>query len=272
MAPKVVRPRLRMKDLCARSGLPRQAVHFYIQQGLVPQGHKTGRNTAYYGEEHLARLALVRRLQHERFLPLKAIKAILDEQEGTFSPAQRRLLHEVKAQASPDLAGVETPESLTLAEARRETGIGRDDLDGLVAAGLVATAERPRSGARPGGARIARRDLWLLRGWVALRAAGFSAALGFTPEDLLPLEAAVAAVFQWETRLVRDRLAGLDPRRLSAMVERGVPLLGDMLMRFHEAKTKNFFGALDGSSKPGAAARGGGPKAKPRGGRHGKAG
>ena len=29
---------LRMKDLCAETGLPRQAIHFYIQQGLLEPG------------------------------------------------------------------------------------------------------------------------------------------------------------------------------------------------------------------------------------------
>src|SRR4051812_29405876 len=94
----------KMKDLCARTGLPRQAVHFYIQQGLVPEGHKTGRNMAYYGPEHVERLLLVRRLQHERFLPLKAIRALLDERDDAFSPAQRRLLEDVKQHLRPDLA------------------------------------------------------------------------------------------------------------------------------------------------------------------------
>ena len=36
----------RMKDLCELTGLPRQVIHFYIQQGLVPPGVKTGRNMA----------------------------------------------------------------------------------------------------------------------------------------------------------------------------------------------------------------------------------
>ena len=32
----------RMRDLCSITGLSRQAIHFYIQQGLVPEGTKTG--------------------------------------------------------------------------------------------------------------------------------------------------------------------------------------------------------------------------------------
>jgi len=90
----------KMKDLCERTGLPRQVIHFYIQQGLVPEGKKTGRNMAYYGEAHVERILLVRRLQHERFLPLKAIRAILEERDEVFSPAQRGFVDEVKARLS----------------------------------------------------------------------------------------------------------------------------------------------------------------------------
>ena len=79
----------RMKDLCRLTGLPRQVIHFYIQQGLVPEGHKTGRNMAYYGDEHVRRVRLVRTLQHERFLPLKASRALL---ERTTNPTE----HEVR--------------------------------------------------------------------------------------------------------------------------------------------------------------------------------
>ena len=32
---------LKMKDLCELTGLPRQAVHFYIQEGLVPEGDRS---------------------------------------------------------------------------------------------------------------------------------------------------------------------------------------------------------------------------------------
>ena len=70
-------PRYRMRDLCERTGLNRQAIHFYIQRGLLPPGEKTGPNMAWYEQGHLERLLLIKRLQHERFLPLNAIKAML---------------------------------------------------------------------------------------------------------------------------------------------------------------------------------------------------
>ena len=84
----------RMKDLCELTGLDRQTVHFYIAKQLVPEGHKTGRNMAYYGEEHLERLRLVLELKHERFLPLDTIRAVLNGEDEEFTPEQRGLLVE----------------------------------------------------------------------------------------------------------------------------------------------------------------------------------
>jgi DNA-binding transcriptional MerR regulator len=93
----------RMKDLCDATGLPRQAIHFYIQQGLLPSGRKTGRNMAWYTEEHLERLHLIKKLQHERFLPLKAIKALFDGEDGVFSPRQHAFLAGVKERLAESL-------------------------------------------------------------------------------------------------------------------------------------------------------------------------
>ena len=40
-----------MKDLCAQTGLSRQAIHFYIQQGVVPEGKKTGQISLHFGAD-----------------------------------------------------------------------------------------------------------------------------------------------------------------------------------------------------------------------------
>ena len=93
----------KMRDLSEQTGLDRQTIHFYIQQGLVPEGQKTGRNMAYYSSAHLDRIRLVRSLAHERFLPLKAIRAVLEGQEEAFSPEQRALMSEVRLQVQSAL-------------------------------------------------------------------------------------------------------------------------------------------------------------------------
>ena len=48
--------RYRMRDLVRESGLPRETIHYYLAEGLLPPPLKTGRNTALYSEDHLYRL------------------------------------------------------------------------------------------------------------------------------------------------------------------------------------------------------------------------
>ncbi|MBL0194071.1 MAG: MerR family transcriptional regulator [Myxococcales bacterium] len=140
--------RLKMQHLVQRTGVPRQVIHFYIQQGLVPEGTKTGRNMAYYDESHVERVALVRKLQHERFLPLKVIKAMLDQTDEAFSPTQKRLFAEVKAHLS-SASGLVSDDGLVdvdaLAKARN---LAPADLEDLEKAGYVVLGKRPGADAR----------------------------------------------------------------------------------------------------------------------------
>jgi DNA-binding transcriptional MerR regulator len=87
-----------MRDIVRESGLLRETIHFYVQQGLLPKPLKTGRNTALYAAEHLERLRRIRELQETQFLPLRAIRAILDDTaDEDFTPEQEDLVRRVRA-------------------------------------------------------------------------------------------------------------------------------------------------------------------------------
>jgi DNA-binding transcriptional MerR regulator len=230
----------RMKDLCELTGLPRQVIHFYIQQGLVPEGLKTGRNMAYYGESHVERIRLIRKLQHERFLPLKAIKAVLEERDEVFSPAQRRLIFEVKQRLKDSpVANRGRPETVDAGEVLTRLGLERRDLEELADVGLFATTEDDS-----GRTLIAKDDAWVLELWAELRAIGFSRDLGFAPSDLAIFESAISMLFRREAEILTDRLSQLPAERLATMVERVLPLVNTFLARYHETKVRNFFAAL----------------------------
>jgi DNA-binding transcriptional MerR regulator len=234
----------RMKDLCERTGLPRQVIHFYIQQGLVPEGHKTGRNMAYYGEEHLARILLVRKLQHERFLPLRAIKALLDERDEAFSPAQRRFVHEVKSRLSATLgARSDRPATVDAGELIGKLGLARKDLEDMVELGLIAAAEEHGPDGR---ARlvVARDDVWILETYAELRAIGFHESVGFSARDILVYEEAMSALFAREKKLLAERLSSLSPEQAATMVERAMPIINAFLSRYHDALARNFLATL----------------------------
>lgn len=234
---------LKMKHLVERTGVPRQVIHFYIQQGLLPEGRKTGRNMAYYDASHVERIELVRKLQHERFLPLKVIKAMLDQTDESFSPAQKRLLSEVKdhlSGASALLPDEATVDADALAKARNIT---EKDLEDLAASGFIVL-RKGKSGHRT----ISARDAWLIDLWGEFRGAGLTKELGFTPQDLAIFEDFVSQLFRAEVHMLTERVAHLPPQVLANMVERAMPLVNTLITRWHMGKAHAIFATI-GESK-----------------------
>jgi DNA-binding transcriptional MerR regulator len=66
---------LSLAELAAAAGVPARTVRYYIAQGLLAGPGARGRQ-ASYGEDHLLRLRLIRRLA-ERHTPLSQIRALV---------------------------------------------------------------------------------------------------------------------------------------------------------------------------------------------------
>ncbi len=222
---------LKMRDLVGRTGLGRHAIHFYIQQGLLPPGRKTGRNTARYGPVHLKRLELVQRLRTEAFLPLKAIRAIFEgvESDDDFTADQLEFLRTVKQ-------GYEDP---TSDERGRTTSdlvdagvIDADDLEQLIDSGRLRVA-------RVGGRRLVHADdLWLVEVVGELRAAGLEAGLRISVDDLQIYERAVDRLIRAETALVAQRMRHLPPGDVVTRLEKALPLIHRYLHKRHESRLR----------------------------------
>lgn len=235
--------RLKMKDLCDATGLPRQAIHFYIQQGLLPPGSKTGRNMAYYGEHHITRLKLIKKLQHERFLPLKAIRALLDDQESQFSQVQRSLLLEVKQRFTTSLLTQPTAPDVVVDadEACARHGVERADLDRMIEIGVLGV----RVDEATGQAVLAQDDVWILAAWGEIQRLGFAKDLGFRVDDIQVLMEVVQDLFNREAVLLASRMDRLPPERAAEMIERALPIIHSFLTGFHVAKIRNFFASIE---------------------------
>ena len=231
----------RMKDLCRLTGLPRQVIHFYINEGLLPEGKKTGRNMAWYGEEHVERLRTVKRLQVEHFLPLRAIRAMFEAQEHTFSPAQAKMLLALKHELAGSLAppDIESSDTVVLDELIARIGLDRADVDAMVAQGLLASA-------RDADDRevISSADVWVLENYAKFRQLGFTRELGFLVADNAIYEDAITRLVMFEAERLTKRLAHLPPAQVATMVRGALPLLADFLVRYHAAKIRNLFAAL----------------------------
>lgn len=230
----------KMADLSRLTGMPRHAVHFYIQQGLVPPGHKTGRNTARYGDAHVERIRVVKELQADRFMPLKAIRAVLDGRDDEFTPAQRTLLVEVKHRLASSLArDPEGDDRLDADALLVRYGLDRKDLTELETAGVVVI----HRGAR-GKRFVSAGDAWAFEILGEVRRAGFSRKLGFDAKLFGIYQDAVTALVERETRVLAERLDKLPPDKVASMLEQAMPLVHQFFARYHAKKVRDFFATL----------------------------
>lgn len=72
---------VKVSVLAKMSGVPAATIKHYVREGLLPEPVRTSRNMAYYDPSLVDRIQRIKELQRTRFLPLKVIKAVLDESE-----------------------------------------------------------------------------------------------------------------------------------------------------------------------------------------------
>jgi DNA-binding transcriptional MerR regulator len=223
--------RLRMRDVMQRTGLSRQAIHFYVAEGLVPPPTKTGQTMGYYDEAHVERILLVRKLAEEHFLPLKAIRAMLDDRVGGMTRAQQAVLREVKAKLPATTTTLDARPTIALAPLLARLDLPRREVSELERAGVV----------RVSGGKVSADAAWLIELWRDVRAAGFTRELGFGPELLAIYERGVEQIFVEEQQILARIATTLPAPKVAAMVERALPLVHAFLVRLHQTKVRALF-------------------------------
>src|SRR6058998_1488688 len=68
-----------MRELAEASGVSAGTIKHYLREGLLPEPVRTSRNMAYYPPEYVERIQLIKRLQEERFMPLRVIREVIAE-------------------------------------------------------------------------------------------------------------------------------------------------------------------------------------------------
>ena len=173
---------LRMGELAEASGVPAPTIKHYLREGLLPEPVKTSRNMAYYPPEFVDRIKLIKQLQEERFMPLKAIKAVLDE-----DPERARALVELEDRIlDRALAGERTRTSA--AEVRERYGIPKEVLDRLEELEVLSPNSRGYSPS----------DIKIIEAIGRFRAGGYDEEIGFTVYDTLRYKSALEALVSEE--------------------------------------------------------------------------
>lgn len=218
----------RISEIISRSGFSRQAIHFYLKEGLLPPPVKTSKNLGWYSEQHLETLALIKKLQHERFLPLKAIKSLLQGSgDFDFSEPQLEILSGIRArlgQDHDDLSVGASPGDLAeeMGLSSREQKELRDHL--FLAKSGVATVS----------------DVEITRLWIKMRDAGISEERGFSPKDLLFIYELADRCVEKEIKILRKRIHDLPPAETTALVDVVVPAINTIFCIVHQRKLKAY--------------------------------
>jgi DNA-binding transcriptional MerR regulator len=209
---------LRMGELAEASGVPAPTIKHYLREGLLPEPVKTSRNMAYYPPEFVDRIKLIKRLQEERFMPLKAIRSVLDEdpeRAGAMLELEDRILDRA-------LAGERARTSA--AEVRERYGVPKEVLDRLAELEILTPNSRGYSPS----------DIKIVEAIGRFRAGGYDEQIGFTVYDTLRYKEALEALVHQEVDMVMNRLAGeVSPERVVEMLEAGAQPLQDLIAALH---------------------------------------
>jgi len=209
---------LRMRELAEASGVPAPTIKHYLREGLLPEPVKTSRNMAYYPPEFVDRIKLIKRLQEERFLPLKAIKNVLDEDPDR-AEAMLALGDQILDRA---LAGERSRTSA--AEVRKRYGVPKEVLDRLAELEVLTPNSRGYSPS----------DVTIIEAISRFRAGGYDEQIGFTVYDTLRYKNALQELARQEVDVVMERLAGeVPPERVVEMLEAGAQPLKDLIAALH---------------------------------------
>jgi DNA-binding transcriptional MerR regulator len=173
---------------------------------------------AYYPPEFVDRIKLIKQLQEERFMPLKAIKSVLDE-----DPDRARALVELEDRILDRALSAERTRT-SAAEVRERYGVPRDVLDRLEKLEVLSPNSRGYSPS----------DIKIIEAISRFRAGGYDEQIGFTVYDTLRYKSAIEDLVQEEVGMVMDRLAGeVSPERVVEMLEAGAQPLQDLIAALH---------------------------------------
>jgi len=132
---------MKMKELERETGVGRETIRYYIREGLLPEPVRPKRNVASYGQEHVDRLKLIRRLQQERFLPLSVIKTIVSAQDARPARGIEQLIG-LENLLGPLVADPRHLEPRRFDDVRDSSGLSEEEMRRLVEIGFLHVDER----------------------------------------------------------------------------------------------------------------------------------
>jgi DNA-binding transcriptional MerR regulator len=212
---------LKMSELAERSGVSAGTIKHYLREGLLDNGAavvRTSRNMAWYPPEFVDRVRLIKRLQEERFMPLRVIRDVMADDAGR-AAALLELEDRIRERAVAD-----DGRRVGADEAAARYEVPRNVLDRLGELGVLS----------PPAEGYDADDLRIIAAIARFRAGGYDERLGFTVFDTLRYREALGPLVQEEVRTLLDRLAGeVEVDRAVEIIASGAEPLRELIGALH---------------------------------------
>jgi DNA-binding transcriptional MerR regulator len=213
---------LKMSELAEQSGVSAGTIKHYLREGLLGDSGeivRTSRNMAYYPPEFVDRVRLIKRLQEERFMPLKLIKGVLEE-----DPARAQALVALEDRILERAVAQREGGRISAAEVRRRYDLPANVLDRLAELQVLSPTSRGYDAD----------DVQIIEAISRFRAGGYDEQLGFTVFDTLRYRETLEPLVHEEVRTLLDRLAGeVDVDRAVEIITAGAEPLRELIGAMH---------------------------------------
>ena len=210
---------LKMSELAERSGVSAGTIKHYLREGLLPEPVKTSRNMAYYPPEFIERIRLIKRLQEQRFMPLRLIKGVIEE-----DPDRARAMVELEDRILERATAASERGRASRAEIRRRYEIQTNVLDRLEELRVLTPNSRGYDDD----------DVAIIEAISRFRAGGYDEQLGFTVYDTLRYREALEPLVAEEVRTLLDLLVGeVDADRAVEIISAGAEPLRELIGAMH---------------------------------------
>jgi DNA-binding transcriptional MerR regulator len=211
-----------MSELAERSGVSAATIKHYLREGLLgPDDEvvRTSRNMAYYPPAFVERVRLIKRLQEERFMPLRVIRELIGS-----DPERAARLIELEDRIVDQAIASRQTGRVSKAKVRERYGVPANVLARLEELGVLTS----------GGRSYDADDVQIIEAISRFRAGGYEQSIGFTVYDTLRYRQALEPLVQEEVRVLLDRLAeGVAVERAVEIISSGAEPLRDLIGAMH---------------------------------------
>jgi DNA-binding transcriptional MerR regulator len=220
---------MRMKQLSAAAGVPKGTIQFYIKEGLVPKPVKTYPNSAYYTENHLNAIRLIKELQAKRFLPLSVIKQMMQGGRGRLTVDEIKTLVEIDGKLFHNLKENPTLKPITARELSKCTGVSLKEIKAMERLRILTPIQKGKR------KLYEEDDIRIVECWAKMRESGFSQELGFDVSIMEMHRDVMERLVEAEAKMLTSRVSGKVPAtKVAKMVEEATAIVNSIMALMHK--------------------------------------